>query len=183
MTTRLLALTSIGLLSGAVLFAAGPALATGDHAGRHGSAALGQPGRVDLVARTVEIVMGDNYYEPEQVSVAAGETVRFLVRNDGSLVHEFSLGTARMHAAHREEMQMMVAHGVLLGDRIDRERMTMDMGDGRTMAHDDPNSLLLEPGQSAELVWTFGKAGTLEFACNVPGHYEAGMAGSLVVQD
>jgi uncharacterized cupredoxin-like copper-binding protein len=53
------------------------------------------------------------------------------------------------------------------------------MGDGKTMEHNDPNSVLLEPGKSAEVIWKYAKAGELEFACNVPGHYAAGMVGTI----
>jgi uncharacterized cupredoxin-like copper-binding protein len=49
------------------------------------------------------------------------------------------------------------------------------------MKHDDPNSVLVEPGKTAELTWTFSKATSLEFACNIPGHYQAGMVGKLTV--
>lgn len=172
------------LLATAALLSAGPALAAGEHAGGHGhGAGIGAPGDAAAVARTVEIVMHDNYYEPERLEVAANETLRFLVRNEGALVHEFSLGTPAMHAAHQAEMEMMVEHGALLHDRIDHERMMMDMGGGHTMEHDDPNSVLLEPGESAEIVWSFPAGGALEFACNVPGHYEAGMVGDLEVQE
>jgi uncharacterized cupredoxin-like copper-binding protein len=60
--------------------------------------------------------------------------------------------------------------------------MEMDMGNGMTMKHDDPNSVLLEPGKSAEVIWTFPKKAELEFACNVPGHYESGMVGKVRLQ-
>jgi uncharacterized cupredoxin-like copper-binding protein len=56
----------------------------------------------------------------------------------------------------------------------------MDMK-GMDMSHDDPNSVLVEPGKTAELVWTFDTDATLEFACNVPGHYEAGMVGPITI--
>ena len=45
--------------------------------------------------------------------------------------------------------------------------------------HEEPNSVLLEPGQEGEIIWTFAKHGELEFACNVPGHYDAGMQGQI----
>ena len=47
------------------------------------------------------------------------------------------------------------------------------------MAHDDPNSVLLEPGKQDEVIWKFTKAMDLEFACNVPGHYDSGMMGPI----
>ena len=156
------------------------ALAGGSHSGGHGdSANIGKPGKASAAKRTIEVVMKDNYYEPESLSVEEGETVRIIIHNQGMLVHEFNIGTAELHTAHQEEMMMMVEHGVLLGTKIDHDRMKMDMGNGKTMEHDDPNSVLLEPGKSAEIVWTFPSDGKLEFACNVPGHYQAGMVGMI----
>lgn len=156
------------------------AFAAGTHSGGHGMA-IGEPGKASQASRTIEVTAGDNFYEPEKVEVKAGETIRFVITNTGQVVHDFTLGTPEMHAAHQKEMKMMVEHGVIDGDKINREMMKMDMGGGRTMEHNDPNSALLEPGQTAEIVWTFTEPMTLEFACNVPGHYEAGMMGSIQV--
>jgi uncharacterized cupredoxin-like copper-binding protein len=60
--------------------------------------------------------------------------------------------------------------------------MEMDMGNGQSMKHDDPNSVLLEPGQRQEVIWKFSDNSNIEFACNVPGHYQAGMYGDVKVQ-
>ena len=149
--------------------------------GGHGGTDTGSPAQAGQADRTVEVTMRDNYYEPESIQVKAGETVRFVVTNAGSLVHEFNIGTAAMHAAHQDEMMMMVEHGVLTADSIDEaagQAMQATMGHG---AHDDPNSVLLEPGQTGEVGWTFPADGSLEFACNVPGHYAAGMVGDVTV--
>jgi uncharacterized cupredoxin-like copper-binding protein len=168
----------------AILSLAPPAFAAGDHAGGHGHATdIGKPGQAAQASRTIEITMHDNYYDPESVEVRQGETVRFIVRNEGGLVHEFNIATAEMHAAHQQEMKMMVEHGVIDGDHINHDRMKMDMGGGRTMEHHDPNSVLLEPGKSAEIVWTFTTDAALEFACNVPGHYDAGMMGEIAIEN
>ncbi|SDS53908.1 Uncharacterized copper-binding protein, cupredoxin-like subfamily [Halopseudomonas sabulinigri] len=150
---------------------------------QHAAAApIGQPGKASEVTRTIAISMHDNYFEPESLSVSDGETVRFEITNQGALVHEFNIGTAEMHERHQAEMLMMVQHGVLKGDKLDRSMMEMDMGNGQTMKHDDPNSVLLEPGEQSEIIWTFAKAADLQFACNVPGHYQAGMQGEISVQ-
>lgn len=153
----------------------------GDHAsdGHHSAGNIGRVGHPEDVTRTIDITMHDNYYEPEVIDVNPGETVRFRITNQGALVHEFNIGTAAMHRSHQAEMLMMVEHGVLKGDHIDHDMMNMDMGNGHTMKHDDPNSALLEPGQSAEIIWTFSEQSNLEFACNVPGHYQAGMSGEF----
>ena len=74
---------------------------------------------------------------------------------------------------------MLVEHCVLQGGKLNHDLMHMDMGNGHSMKHDDPNSVLLEPGQSKEVVWKFSEKGKIEFACNVPGHYQAGMDGEV----
>ena len=165
-------------LAVASLTVAPVAFAAGTHSGGHGH---GAPAKAAAASRTVEVAMYDNYYEPEEITVKAGETVRFVVTNKGQLVHEFNIGTAAMHAAHQDEMQMMVDHGVLKADKIDMQaaqHMQATMGHGM---HNEPNSVLLEPGKTGEVVWTFPEDAslTLEFACNVPGHYNAGMQGEI----
>lgn len=158
---------------------AAPAFAAGEHSGGHGGgASYGEAGSKANASRTVEVVMRDNLYEPEKISVKAGETVRFLVKNEGTLVHEFQIGTPASIEEHAPMMQMMVDHGVLEADRIN-EDAAKEMEKSMDMDHDEPNSTLLEPGESGEVVWKFADAGAIEFACTVPGHYESGMVGEF----
>lgn len=142
---------------------------------------IGEPGNPAAASRTIEIVLHDNYFEPEAIVVSQGETIRFIIVNQGTFLHEFNIGTATMHAEHQAEMITMFEHGMIEVDGINHDMMQMDMGNG-AMAHDDPNSVLVEPGQSTELTWTFSASGDLEFACNVPGHYQVGMVGIVDVQ-
>lgn len=154
--------------------------ASGTHSGTHQAKMnTGEAGHAENVTRTIEIKMYDNYYEPENISVTEGETIRFVIKNEGEFVHEFNIGTAEMHSAHQEEMMTMMEHGVLEIDKINHEMMSMDMGNGQTMEHDDPNSVLLEPGKDGEIIWKFSAASDIEFACNVPGHYDSGMMGQI----
>lgn len=176
---RILSRATLSLVALSFPFVASVALASGGHKAGHHHFEFGAPGNPDEVDRTVQVALEDVYFEPESINVEAGETVRFILTNNGELVHEFNIGTPQMHAAHQEEMQMMVDHGVLEADKINHEMMKMEMEDGTTMEHDDPNSVLLGPNGTAEIVWTFAKTMTLEFACNVPGHYDAGMAGTF----
>ena len=163
-------LTAVLALSSAIAFAAG------NHHGSHSEkSGIGTPGNAADVTRTIEIKMGDNFYEPEEISIKKGETVQFKIINAGEFVHEFNIGTAAMHAAHQEEMMMMMEHGVLEVDKINRDMMKMDMGNGKTMEHNDPNSVLLEPNEKGDIVWKFENAMNVEIACNVPGHYQVGM--------
>ena len=139
---------------------------------------FGQPAAAAKATRTVDVVMGDISFTPQAIDIKAGETIRFVLVNKGQLLHEFNLGDAAMHARHQQEMLKMQQSGMLTPTGMKAmDHGSMDHG----MKHDDPNSVLVEPGKTAELTWTFSKATALEFACNIPGHYQAGMVGKLTV--
>ena len=142
---------------------------------------FGQPAPAANATRSVEVVMGDMSFTPTAIDIKSGETVRFVLVNKGQLLHEFNLGDAAMHARHQQEMLKMQQSGMLTPTGIkDMDHGSMP-GMDHAMKHDDPNSVLVEPGKKAELTWTFTEAATLEFACNIPGHYQAGMVGKLTV--
>lgn len=177
LVSGILSAALVGSLPTFALAAEGPAGHTHDK-----DAGIGEPAKAVGTTRTVAIKMIDNAYEPESVQVRAGETVRFVLTNAGQLLHEFNIGTATMHAEHQKEMAMMVEHGMLTPTGVNKQMMNMDhsqMAGGHSMKHDDPNSVLVAPGEKKELVWKFTKATTLEFACNIPGHYESGMVGKV----
>jgi len=147
---------------------------------------FGRPAPVAKAQRSVEVVMGDMSFDPKAIDIKAGETIRFVLVNKGQLLHEFNLGDATMHAAHQQEMLKMQQSGMLTPTamkEMDHSAMAgMDHASpAHGMQHDDPNSVLVAPGKTAELTWTFTKATSLEFACNIPGHYQAGMVGKLTV--
>jgi uncharacterized cupredoxin-like copper-binding protein len=174
---------ALAVSAAVALLASSPLQAAGDHGHHHHASGvdIGKAGKASAAARTVTIVMHDNYYEPKSMTFKEGETIRFVIQNKGEFVHEFTIATAEMHKAHAPAMQMMVEQGVLEPNRINRDAakaMQAKMGHG---LHDEPNSVLLEPGKNAEIVWTFPKHATLEFACNVPGHYESGMFGKITL--
>ena len=167
-----------GSIAAAIIAAGGLVLADTGH-GK--GASIGEPGSPGKATRTVEITIRDTLYEPESIQVKAGETVRFVIRNTGELLHEFNIGTAAMHAEHQKEMAQMVEHGMLTATGINSQLMNMDHSKlgMAPMKHDDPNTVLIEPGKTAELVWRFSRNATLEYACNLPGHYDAGMVGQI----
>lgn len=165
----------------AAMLAAGP-VAAADPSHQSGGA-IGAPGAKAKAARTVAITLRDNLYEPDSIDVKKGETIRFVLKNTGELLHEFNIGTAAAHAEHQKELAMMVEHGMLTATGINHQMMKMDHAKTGmpAMKHDAPNTVLIEPGKTAELVWTFTEETALEFACNLPGYYEAGMVGRINV--
>lgn len=128
-------------------------IATDEHA-------FGAQGDPKAATRTVTISMNDTMrFTPSSITVRQGETVTLAVRNDGKIRHELVLGTAADLAHHAELMRKHPG-----------------------MEHDEPYMAHVEPGATQHLTWRFSRDGTFEFACLVPGHYEAGMKGVVTVQ-
>ena len=153
------------------------AFAGAGHDDGHGdghAAMMGQPGDPAKADRVVEVSMTEMAFDPSNIEIMEGETITFVVSNDGEFVHEFNLGTEKMWQGHMDEMMKMMDTGMMTVDKIDHDKM-MQAG----MMHDDANSVLLEPGQKAKVTWTFGEKTELGFACNVPGHRESGMVGEI----
>ena len=136
---------------------------------------IGEKGKSSEVNRTIEIKMYDNYYEPLEIKIKKGETIKFIVHNYGELVHEFNIATKKMHIKHQPEMMKMVEHEILLPNKIDKKKMKEMAKKDHAMGHSHSNSVLLEPNESDELIWKFNTSIDLEAACNVPGHYDSGM--------
>lgn len=149
-------------------------------AGEANTFAFGEPAPAAKATRTVEVVLKDIAFEPKSLQVKAGETVRFVLINQGQLPHEFNLGDKAMHAEHQKEMLAM--QGKIFTAGMNHEGMDHGQMDHGAHGHDTGNTVLVQPGQRAELTWTFRKAAPIEFACNVPGHYQAGMVGPLTIE-
>ena len=140
---------------------------------------IGEKGDPAEVVRVIKVKMYDNYYEPSEFKIKKNETIKFVVSNHGEFVHEFNIATKEMHLKHQTEMMMMVENEILLADRIDKKKMKELSKKDHSMSHSHSNSVLLEPNQSAEIIWKFNTDADLEAACNVPGHYEAGMIAKI----
>ena len=151
------AIAALALSSAAI---AGP----GEKGHSHRSFAAGAPGDPKKPARVVPVEMkegedGKMLYVPDRVEAKRGEQIKFVLTNVGKVDHEFMLDSVKNNAKHKIEMQK-----------------------NPDMEHDDPNGKRLAPGKGSEIVWRFTKAGEFEFACLIPGHYESGMKGIVVVK-
>ena len=112
------------------------------------------------VKRTIEVRMADAMrYTPDRIEVRLGETVRFVHRNDGKVLHEFVIGTKKELEEHAALMRKHPG-----------------------MEHDEPYMAHVGPGKTAEMIWTFNREGEFDFACLIPGHFEAGMVGKIIVR-
>jgi uncharacterized cupredoxin-like copper-binding protein len=140
---------------------------------------IGEKGKLSEVNRVIEIKMYDNFYEPSEIKIKKGETIKFKVYNFGEFVHEFNIATKKMHLKHQPEMMKLVENEILLADKIDKKKMKEMAKKDHSMSHSHANSVLLEPNEEGEIIWKFNTETKLEVACNIPGHYETGMIAQI----
>ena len=140
---------------------------------------IGGKGKLSEVNRVIEVKMCDNFYEPNEIKIKKGETIKFKVYNFGELVHEFNIATKKMHLKHQPEMMKIVENEILLADKIDKKKMKEMAKKDHSMSHSHANSVLLEPNEDGEIIWKFNTEAKLEAACNIPGHYEIGMIAKI----
>jgi len=116
--------------------------------------------------------MTDNMrFTPAALTVERGETVRFVVRNDGKIMHEMVLGTQQTLKEHAGMMRK--SHSM-------EHAETMQKSHG--MVHDEAYMVHVAPGKTGEIVWEFTQAGPVQFGCLIPGHFEAGMIGNVDIK-
>jgi len=121
---------------------------------------FGRPGDPTKVTHAVRIYGTDNMrYTPVAIALKRGETVRFVVKNAGGMLHETVIGTV---AELRKHYELMKRHP--------------------DTAHDGPYMVHLEPGETGEMVWQFTYAGEFYFARLIPGHPEAVVLGKITVR-
>ena len=102
--------------------------------------------------RLVEVSMDDTLkFMPMEIPATAGETVRFLLTNAGTAIHEFAVGPK---------------------DKVDADEV-----DGVTVVEADE----IAAHVLKVLDYTFDGPGPYGYACHEPGHFEAGMKGDIVL--
>ena len=121
--------------------------------------AWGIGGTTKAVTRTIAVSMTDTMrFSPEKIDVRLGDTLKFVLKNDGKQLHEFVIGTKKDLDEHAALMVKFP-----------------------TMEHDEPYMAHVAPGKTGSIIWTFNKAGSFDFACLIAGHYQAGMVGKITV--
>ena len=127
------------------------------------SFSAGQPGDATKPSRVVQVTMieadGKMLFLPNRIEIKKDEQIKFMLRNNGELDHEFILATAAENLKHAESMKK-----------------------NPDMEHDDPNGKRLAPKKTDQIVWRFTQVGEFEYSCLIPGHREAGMIGTIVVK-
>ena len=121
---------------------------------------FGREGDPSKVTRTIKVDMSDKmWFSPGELRIKAGETIRFEVKNSGKAMHEMVLGTKQDLKEHAELMRKHPG-----------------------MEHDEPHMAHVAPGKTERMVWQFTKPGEFYYGCLIPGHFEAGMVGKVIVR-
>jgi uncharacterized cupredoxin-like copper-binding protein len=120
---------------------------------------FGREGDPKKITRTIQVDMTDAMrYSPTQITVTRGDTVRFVVKNSGKVMHEMVLGTMAELKQHSELMKKHPG-----------------------MEHAESYMAHVQPGKTEQMVWQFTQTGEFYYGCLVPGHFEAGMVGKIIV--
>jgi uncharacterized cupredoxin-like copper-binding protein len=122
---------------------------------------FGTAGDPKKVTRTIHVDMSDAMrFTPTELRIKRGETVRFVVKNSGKVMHEMVLGTMQQLKEHAELMKKHPG-----------------------MEHDEPFMAHVAPGKAERIYWRFTKPGEFYYGCLIPGHFEAGMIGKVTVKE
>ena len=118
-----------------------------------GESPVGRPAAQQEVTMTVDVVTFDTmrYAFSSDLKLKSGDVVKFVITNKGKIPHEFSIGDEAEQAEHREMVRKMP-----------------------NMVHQDASTVTIKPGETQILAWKFNTADVV-IACNIPGHFEAGM--------
>jgi len=128
--------------------------------GHHMGSASGESAKLEEVTKTIHLDAADEmkFNFKQQLDISKGDVVKFVVTNTGKINHEFSIGNESEQEKHRAMMRNMP-----------------------DMVHEDGNSITVKPGETKELIWKFHGDPKVVFACNIPGHSEAGMMHRMTV--
>lgn len=121
---------------------------------------VGAPALAAQATKTIYVTTMDTmrYKFSPLPDIKVGDIVKFIITNQGKIPHEFSIGDENEQRAHQKMMRDMPS-----------------------MVHEDGNTVTVQPGETKELTWKFRGNGEVVFACNIPGHYEAGMFKKVVL--
>lgn len=114
-----------------------------------------------ISAKAVTIAMEDIKFDQTTLTVKAGETIDFQFTNVGQIAHDAYIGDTAAQMDHESEMGEMGGAG------------------GHS---DEAAALVLQPGESGALSYTFDEPGTYQVGCHQPGHYAAGMIIDVTVE-
>ncbi|MFT5503099.1 MAG: putative cupredoxin-like copper-binding protein [Gammaproteobacteria bacterium] len=142
--------------------------ATGDHDGDHGAKPVFDPVENEFgmykpklhITRTIKVKMSDQMrFTPDVIRVKKGDVIKFVHANAGQIMHEFVLGTSDSLVEHAAMMKKFPG-----------------------MEHSEPYMTHVAPGKKGEIIWKFSEAGEFAFGCLIPGHFDAGMKGTVIVE-
>lgn len=125
-------------------------------------------GTAPVAERTITVEMREFGYSPSTIKLVPGERVMLVVKNLGTVEHEFMAGRVAMTGKGYEQDWLAMANS--------------KHGGGHDMGHAGSGMRVAPNGNASASLVVPAEIGEFEFGCFVPGHYEGGMKGKLVVE-
>ncbi len=120
-------------------------------------------------AQTITVVGTEFKFEPNQLTLTTGQRVRIVFQNQGTVDHELEVESLKA-----DNVVLDLSNAGTIPDDERDEAMGDALG-GEVHAY-------AAAGSVATVDFTPTTAGTYNFACNLPGHKESGMTGTIIVQ-
>lgn len=123
---------------------------------------VGMPAKGVKPNKVIQVILDDDMSMTfaSNSDIQPNDVVQFVVMNKGKIDHEFTIGSEQEQEKHREMMRNMA---------------------GMNHDHDSGNSVTVAPGKAKQMLWHFHGNPNVEFACNIPGHAEAGMVKKITL--
>jgi uncharacterized cupredoxin-like copper-binding protein len=124
----------------------------------------------EATGETVVVEASEFKFAPSTIRIPAGKPVKVVLNNGGNIEHEILIRDLSVKIVATE-----TSHDMHSAGEAGMRAMSEHVKAGRFHVH-------AGPGGEASEVMQADAAGTYDFACEIPGHKEAGMVGRIEVQ-
>lgn len=128
-------------------------------------------------AQEITIQLTEFAFKPNKITLTKGVPVELKLSNTGRVTHEFMVYAHPKSGMSMEDLEKWAEARSYFKDL----ELTVE-GGGIKVVGEGIFEVEIEAGKTAEIRFTPKKPGTFELGCHLPGHYEAGMKGTLVVK-
>ena len=135
----------------------------------------------------IEVTLDEFSISPNPLRLPAEQPVTLVIRNVGKIPHEFMAG----REAENDDFQHDLFAGLHVniragtnGEAVPNGQMDAEGGSGHHAGdHEHGTMVVPEPGQTVHMSFKLpeSRRGEWSTACFLPGHYTAGMHGTLIV--
>ncbi|WP_349408558.1 cupredoxin domain-containing protein [Pseudalkalibacillus sp. SCS-8] len=128
---------------------------------------------------TIKITASEMKFEPSTIKLKKDQEYEFVMTNEGQVFHDFVEDELEIEMISMSEMPEHPEQTSMI-DKLLGTKKAYAHGDKKDMKTLHMNS---NPGDTVSIKFIPKETGTFEFYCSVPGHKEAGMKGTIIVEE